>query len=560
MRDTKASSPGNDAQGGHTSPGGDVEQNLQAIPESSRTRSVSGQFWIWAGANLAPINWVLGALGIQLGLGFADTVTVLVAGNLVGMSLFGIFVLLGQRTGATGMVLARAAFGRRGNYLPSAIQAVLVIGWCAVNTWIILDLVMALMGKLGFVDADAANVGPKVVVAALIMAIQVTIAWFGYKAIAAFERWTVPPTIVVLIAMSAVAWFGMHIDWSYAGPAGHILHGGPRIAAMTTVMTVIGIGWGITWFTYAADYSRFVSRGVPRHKVYLASVFGQFLPVVWLGILGASLATKSGSADPGKLIVDNFGLLAIPVLFLVLHGPVATNILNIYTFSVAAQALDIKIKRRALNVGVGVLALGGVVFFVMQESFANTLSTWLGALVAWVAAWGGIMLVHYLWVDKRKPVGIDRLFDPIGTRRLPVVNWAGITALLIGIFSTWLFMYGVEPIMQGPIATAMGGIDLSWLAGGLVAAGVYAILGPRVHARYATDAVQGVAAPAGSDVVSGDPVDHVAAAVDAAIPGEDLPDVAVMDVAAVDATAPMVAAVDAAATPASERNSALIAE
>ncbi|RAN70747.1 cytosine permease [Bacillus sp. SRB_336] len=555
MRDTNTSLPGNDAHGKHPSPGGDVEQNLQAIPESSRTRSVSGQFWIWAGANLAPINWVLGALGIQLGLSFADTVTVLVAGNLVGMSLFGVFVLLGQRTGATGMVLARAAFGRRGNYLPSAIQALLVIGWCAVNTWIILDLVMALMGKLGLVDPDAPNVGPKVVVAALIMAIQVTIAWFGYKAIAAFERWTVPPTLVVLIAMSAVAWFGMHIDWSYAGPAGHILHGGPRIAAMTGVMTVIGIGWGITWFTYAADYSRFVSRSVPRRKVYLASVFGQFLPVVWLGILGASLATKSGTADPGKLIVDNFGLLAIPVLFMVLHGPIATNILNIYTFSVAAQAMDIKIKRRALNVFVGVLALGGVVFFVVQESFANTLSTWLGALVAWVAAWGGIMLVHYFWVDKRKPVGVDRLFDPVGTKRLPVINWAGITALLIGIFSTWLFMYGVEPIMQGPIATAMGGIDLSWLGGGLVAAGVYAILGPRVHARYATDAVQGVAAPGGQDVDLGDPVDDVAAAVDVV-----LTELSLLDVAALDAPAPKVAAVDAAAMPATERTSTLIGE
>jgi toxin CptA len=30
----------------------------------------------------------------------------------------------------------------------------------------------------------------------------------------------------------------------------------------------------------------------------------------------------------------------------------------------------------------------------------------------------------------------------------------------------------------------MGGIDLSWLAGGLVAAAVYGALGPRVHARY----------------------------------------------------------------------------
>ena len=103
----------------------DCEAWLQPIPESQRTHKVSGQFWIWAGANLAPINWVLGALGIHLGLGFADTVTVLVLGNLIGMLLFGCFVLLGQKTGATGMVLARAAFGRRGNYLPAAIQALL---------------------------------------------------------------------------------------------------------------------------------------------------------------------------------------------------------------------------------------------------------------------------------------------------------------------------------------------------------------------------------------------------------------------------------------------------
>ncbi|MPV87284.1 cytosine permease, partial [Georgenia ruanii] len=51
----------------------DLEQQLQPIPESARTTRVSGQFWIWCGANIAPINWVLGALGVGLGLGLADT-------------------------------------------------------------------------------------------------------------------------------------------------------------------------------------------------------------------------------------------------------------------------------------------------------------------------------------------------------------------------------------------------------------------------------------------------------------------------------------------------------
>lgn len=462
----------------------DHEAWLQPIPEAARTRKVSGQFWIWAGANLAPINWVLGALGIQLGLGLADTITVLVLGNLIGMLLFGCFVLLGQKTGATGMVLARAAFGRRGNYLPAAIQALLVIGWCAVNTWIILDLVMALFGTLGWVDPEAPNYAWKIGVATFIMALQVAIAWFGYKAIAAFEKWTVPPTILILAVMSAVAWFGMDIDWGYAGPAGAILEGSERIAAMSAVMTAIGIGWGITWFTYAADYSRFVSTSVPKKKVYLASVLGQFIPVVWLGVLGASLATNSGEIDPGKLIVLNFGAMALPVLLMVLHGPIATNILNIYTFSVATQALDISISRRKLNLFVGVFSLAAVVFFIFQEDFAAVLDAWLIGLVAWVAAWGGIMLVHYFWLDKRWPGEPGRLFDAVGTKRLPGVNWAGVISLVAGIFATWLFMYGLIPIMQGPIAVALGGWDLSWLAGGLTSAAVYAILGPRQHIRY----------------------------------------------------------------------------
>ena len=98
---------------------------VEPVPAAERTSSPADQFWIWMGANIAPINWVLGALGIYLGLSLWQTVAVLVLGNLIGMAVFGLFVLMGQRTGVTGMVLGRAAFGRRGNYLPSLIQAAL---------------------------------------------------------------------------------------------------------------------------------------------------------------------------------------------------------------------------------------------------------------------------------------------------------------------------------------------------------------------------------------------------------------------------------------------------
>jgi toxin CptA len=226
-----------------------------------------------------------------------------------------------------------------------------------------------------------------------------------------------------------------------------------------------------------------VSTAVPRRKLYLASSLGQFIPVVWLGVLGATLATTNGSVDPGELIVSNFGALALPVLFLVIHGPIATNILNIYTFSVATQALDIKLNRRKLNLLVGVFALVVVVFFIFQSSLATVLSTWLGAIVAWIASWAGIMLVHYFVIEKRR-LNALRLFDPIGSRRLPDINWATMVCFVVGIVATWMFMYGPIGVMQGFGSRALGGLDLSWLVGGLVTAGLYAVLGPRAHRNY----------------------------------------------------------------------------
>jgi toxin CptA len=326
------------------------------------------------------------------------------------------------------------------------------------------------------------------------MGIQVAISWAGYRTIAAFERWTVPPTILVLVAMSVVAWFHLGINWGYAGPVGHILTGSDRWVVMSGVMTAIGIGWGITWFTYAADYSRFVSRTMSRRKLYSASVLGQFIPVVWLGVLGATLATKNGTVDPGALIVDNFGALAIPVLLLVVHGPIATNILNIYTFSVAAQALDIKIKRRTLSLFVGVFAMAAVVFFVFQADLGSVLDTWLIGIVAWIAAWGGVMLVHY-FKFARGHIDADVLFDPVGTKRLPDVNWATMASFGVGVVFTWMFLYGLTPALQGVAARAMGGLDLSWLAGGLSAAATYALIGGRVHRRYAAASDSGAASP-----------------------------------------------------------------
>jgi NCS1 nucleoside transporter family len=470
-----------------------VEHQLLPIPDDARTSTAAHQFWIWAGANLAPINWVLGALGIALGLSLVDTVTVLVVGNLIGMAVFGFFVLMGQRTGVSQMVLSRVAFGRRGAYLPAAIQGLIAIGWCAVNTWIILDLVVALFAKLGY----SGGTGLKIVIALVVMAVQVLIAAFGFRAIAAFERWTVPLTLVVVLAMSIIAWTRTGVHWNWAGQH---LAGSARLSAMSTVMTAIGVGWGITWFAYASDYSRFVPRGMPRQKLFWVSVLGQFIPVVWLGVLGATLATVSQKTDPGELVVGAFGALAVPLILLVLHGPVATNILNMYSCGLCAQTLDWKVDRRTLTYGVGVLATVFTVFLIYQQNFATTLDAWLAGMVTWVAPWAAVMLIHY-WIFARQRIDVDALFEGAGRSRIADIRWSAILAFAVGILATWVFSYGEPTFLQGPGAKALGNVDLSWLAGAAAAGLVYYFAGRRsAHGLVSASAPPSVSPAAASPV------------------------------------------------------------
>ena len=455
---------------------GQVEQELQEarhverhnsiepVPEDARDATALDQFWIWGGANIAPINWVLGALGIVLGLGFWDTVMALVLGNIVGMLLFGTFVLMGQRTGVTQMVLSRSAFGRRGGYLPALFQMIIPTGWIAINTWIILELSTTLLEKIG-IPGTALT---KVTVVLVIMGVQVGLAMLGFYAIRTFEKWTVPLTLIVLVAMSIVAWTKGGIDWNYKGEA----EGAARWTAISQVMTAIGIGWGIGWMPYASDYSRFVSRSKSPKKLFWAASLGQLLPTIWLGVLGASIATTGTGADPAVIIVQTFGVLSVPVLLLVIHGPIATNILNVYSTSVAALALDIKVPRQVLAGIVGVFATIFTVVLVFQGSLAENVDSWLASVVAWISPWAAIMLVHY-FVIRRQEIDVEALYQPPKESRVGDVNWAAIGSLLVGLVVTWMFLYGLVTPLQGPIARALNGVDLSWAAGLIITGTLY---------------------------------------------------------------------------------------
>jgi len=115
--------------------------SVEPIPEEVSNRPQ--QMWTWAGADIAPINWAPGALGIVLGLGLWETIAVLVLGNIVGCASFAAFTVMGHKTDLNQMVLQRSAFGQRGAYLPSALIFLMTLDWIGVNTYFPVKMAVA---------------------------------------------------------------------------------------------------------------------------------------------------------------------------------------------------------------------------------------------------------------------------------------------------------------------------------------------------------------------------------------------------------------------------------
>jgi NCS1 family nucleobase:cation symporter-1 len=442
---------------------------IEPIPPADRDSTPLQQFWIWAGANLAPINWVLGALGIILGLSLVETMLVVVIGNIVGCALFGLFCIMGYRTGVNQMVLSRSAFGRRGAYLPAAAQMLMTMGCLGVNTWVVLDLVLGIFRHMGY---DHPGTGTKYAVGIGIMAVQAVIAVVGFYLIRTFEKYTVPVAAVIMLVMTILAWTKVDVVWSHS-----TVHGGDKLTAITQLMTAIGVGWGITWLTWSSDYTRFIRPGTGERKVFWSTSLAVFIPTVWLAFVGASVASAGTNADPADLVAAAFGGFSIHVLFLIMHGPVATNILNLYSSTLAALSLDIRAKRWIVATIVSIVGTVALIAFIQSNSFASDFDKWLASVVVWIAAWGGVMIVDY-FVIRRGQIDVDELYVAPGRSRYGDVNWAAVIALLAGLVAGWAWEYGLVSFMQGPIAKATNNIDLSWATALVVSAVLYYTLRP----------------------------------------------------------------------------------
>jgi len=78
------------------------------------------------------------------------------------------------------------------------------------------------------------------------------------------------------------------------------------------------------------------------------------------------------------------------------------------------------------------------------------------------------------YIKRKGQIDVAELYRSPETSAYGDINWNGVIGFLAGLVAGWLFQDGLVSALQGPISTwLLGGADLSWLAGIVVAGGVY---------------------------------------------------------------------------------------
>jgi purine-cytosine permease-like protein len=441
-------------------PAGIERNGINVIAESERTGTPRGLFWPWFAANISVLGVSYGAFVLGFKVSFWQGAIAGVVGVVVSFALCGWVALAGKRGSAPTMVLSRAAFGVRGNRLPSALSWLLTVGWETVLVILATLATATVLDRLGW----GGGTGTKIIAMIVVAGITIAAGVLGFAFIIRLQTWITLATGVLTVVYVILSADDVHWSTVSALPSGSTQ---AFVGALVFVMT----GFGLGWVNAAADYSRYLPRRSSSRGVFGWTTFGGALgPVVLLvfGLLlaGSSeqLATDIGSDPIGALTEVLPTWFLIPFAIVAVLGLVGGAVLDIYSSGLSLLAAGVRIPRYRAAFLDGVIMLAGTVYVVFAaDDFIGPFQGFLITLGVPIAAWCGVLLADialrrkdYAEADLFSTTGRygDVRADAIGLVVLgTVLGWGLVTNAAAG----WLDWQGY---LLGPFG--LGGKDGSW--------------------------------------------------------------------------------------------------
>jgi nucleobase:cation symporter-1, NCS1 family len=427
-----------------------VEGNgINVIADAERKGRPAQLFWPWFAANVSVLGLSYGAFTLAFGISFWQAVIAGVIGIVFSFLLCGFIALAGKRGSAPTMVLSRAAFGVRGNKLPTAISWLLTVGWETALTILATLATATVFERLGWGGGTATKLIALLVVAVLIVGAGV----LGFDVIMRLQ--TVITVITGVLTVVYVVLVAGQIDW---GTVSALPSGSPEalIGALVFLMT----GFGLGWVNAAADYSRYLPRNVSSRGVVGWTAFGSSVAPLLLLVFGLLLAGSSEQLS-GDISADPIGALtkALPTWFLVpfaivaVLGLVGGAVLDIYSSGLALLALGLRTPRWTAALIDGVIMVIGTVWVVFfAGGFLGPFQAFLYTLGVPVAAWAGVMLADIAL--RRRDYDDAALYEPRG--RYGSVNWLAVGLVVAATVLGWGLVVNSTLTWQGYLLDPLG--------------------------------------------------------------------------------------------------------
>jgi nucleobase:cation symporter-1, NCS1 family len=248
------------------------------------------------------------------------------------------------------------------------------------------------------------------------------------------------------------------------------IHGAALVGAFVLMVT-IALSEGISWASYASDYSRYMKPNSSKAAIFWYTMLGLTASYVWvegIGLAGASVLGNQTAAGVRTLMGGGFpGVLA---LIAIVFGAIASNSMNDYTGSLAFQALGARVRRPVVAGIVAVLAFAAILYM----NAGNTSGRFENLLLFtsyWIAPFCAIVMIDWHYNKDRYTPSLLR--GALGFARLGT-GWPAIVSFCLAFGAMVPFMN--TSIIVGPVARHLKDADLAFYVGFVVAGVLYYVL------------------------------------------------------------------------------------
>jgi NCS1 family nucleobase:cation symporter-1 len=434
-------------------------RHIDFVPENERYGHPRGLFTIWFAANMQ-VTAIVTALLVIVGLPLPWAILAEAIGVAAGTIFMALHSAQGPKLGIPQMIQSRAQFGFYGAIVPIIIVLLMYIGFLASS------------GVLGGQALAGASDVPLNWAIIIVMAICTVLAIYGYRLIHRVERW--------ISLISGLGFIYLTVQLVLDNDLGKVWHAGALPIGPFVLGITIAATWTLTYAPYVADYSRYLPRETSISSPFWWSYAGCAVSSFWMlgfGCVATAVAAKSFNGGSVDFIVD-LSPSQVHWLFsiIIILGIIAVQVLNLYggfmswtTIATAARRHGVHTGTRAVYT-VAVAVIATVLAIVGQGNFIDNFTNFILFLAYFIIPWTAVNLVDFYFV-RREHYDIAQIFEPDGIYGR--ASWQALVAYLAGVGIEVPFMS--TTFYTGPMVSQLGGADISWMLGLIVAAGLYAL-------------------------------------------------------------------------------------